>query len=141
MLSTQVLNRFLVPVQCAVIKRVAILYGNAKTTDVTEIHILYIGRNILITETIVRLINRIDGWKGVGINDDDEAMALFTSLSFEIILLGCGINEKEEIVLRSFFKAHNPEVRIIQHYGGGSGLLYNEITAALANRNEITNFL
>jgi Mg2+/Co2+ transporter CorC len=45
--------------------------------------------------------------------------------------LGSGIQYENEINLRSFFKKQNPNCIIIQHYGGGSGLLKSEILLAL----------
>ena len=36
----------------------------------------------------------------------------------------------------SEFEHENPDIKIIQHWGGGSGLLENEINAALDNNKE-----
>ena len=105
------------------------------------INILYIGRHPEIMETVVRLINKNESWNGLGTTNDEEAKALFKGIRMSLVLLGCGISEEDEISLRIAFAAHNPRVKVIQHYGGGSGLLYNEIYAALYNRPEIINFL
>jgi hypothetical protein len=104
-------------------------------------NILYIGRHPEIMETVVRLINKNETWNGLGTADDDMAMALFTNMDFQLVLLGCGINEEDELKLRNFFSAVNPNTKIVQHYGGGSGLLYNEITAALYDGIQTANFL
>jgi hypothetical protein len=48
-----------------------------------------------------------------------------------IVLLSNGIDAGSENKLRNYFSARNPCVIIIQHYGGGSGLLKNEILQAL----------
>lgn len=105
------------------------------------INILYIGRHTEITSTVTRLINKNENWHGIGTVNDTEAVVLFKTNDISLVLLGCGITEKEEITLRSFLKSHNPKVKIIQHYGGGSGLLFNEIYTALNSRPEIINFL
>lgn len=105
-----------------------------------KINILYIGRHAEIMETVVRIINKNENWNGIGATDDTTAKALFLKLPFTIVLLGCGIDEDDELLLRDFFVAHNPTIKVVQHYGGGSGLLYNEIITTL-NGGATTNFL
>jgi len=94
--------------------------------------ILAIGRHPEILQTVVRLINNNPEWDGVGANTDDEAVLLFSTQSFKIVLLCGGIENESENRLRITFNALNPDVIIVQHYGGGSGLLSAEIYQALA---------
>ena len=105
-----------------------------------KINILYIGRHAEIMETVVRLLNNNENWNGTGTTEYSHAKELFIKLPVDIVLLGCGIDEEDELQLREFFKLHNPAAKIIQHYGGGSGLLYSEITIAL-NGGTTPNFL
>ncbi|PZR09980.1 MAG: hypothetical protein DI539_21565 [Flavobacterium psychrophilum] len=98
-----------------------------------KINILYTGRHPEILETVVRLINQNENWKGYGAADNEKAINLFKTINFAIVLLGCGIPENEEKQLRDAFYKINPKCSIVQHYGGGSGLLSNEIHAALAD--------
>jgi len=95
------------------------------------INILYIGRHPEILETVVRLINANENWFGAGAETDETAMDLFKTIDFQIVLLGCGIEEESEKMLRDFFQKENPNCPIVQHYGGGSGLLKNEILSVL----------
>ena len=44
-----------------------------------------------------------------------------------------GIDEESEAMLDAFFRKTNSKIIIIQHYGGGSGLLKSEILLALSN--------
>jgi len=97
------------------------------------INILYIGRHQEILETVVRLINANEDWFGAGAETDETAMNLFSTIHFHLVLLGCGIEEASEEKLRKFFQETNPDCKIVQHYGGGSGLLKNEILSALEN--------
>ncbi len=97
----------------------------------TKTNILYVGRHLEITDIVVRLINANKDWIGVGVIDDNEALAIFQKKEFSIVLLGSGISFEEEVVLCSFFRNENPKIIIIQHYGGGSGLLRSEILSAL----------
>ncbi len=96
-----------------------------------KIQILAIGRHEEIMETLLRLINKNDNWQGTGTLDDNKAMQLFDDHEFDIVLLSSGITEDCEKKLCSYFKHKKPSMIIIQHYGGGSGLLTNEILQAL----------
>ncbi|MDF2457075.1 MAG: hypothetical protein K0R51_3068 [Cytophagaceae bacterium] len=95
--------------------------------------ILVIGRHVQILEVVVRLINQNSDWEAVG-TDDEEALSLFAQHTFDLVLLSSGIEEKTENRLREAFTLQNPEIIILQHYGGGSGLLTGEIRQALENR-------
>ncbi|MBC7747273.1 MAG: hypothetical protein H7Z76_01605 [Methylotenera sp.] len=97
------------------------------------INILYIGRHLEILETVIRLINTNENWNGVGVMNDEYAKEIFLRKDFSIVLLGSGIQEESEIELCTFFKNKNPNISIVQHYGGGSGLLKSEILLALEN--------
>ncbi|MBG6061823.1 hypothetical protein IWX83_001613 [Flavobacterium sp. CG_9.1] len=97
------------------------------------IHILYIGRHLEILETVIRLINANENWNGVGVMNDEEAKDVFLEKNFSLVLLGSGIQEESEAELCTFFKNINPDVSIVQHYGGGSGLLKSEILLGLCN--------
>ncbi|MFV5702826.1 hypothetical protein ACM55F_13220 [Flavobacterium sp. XS2P12] len=97
------------------------------------INILYIGRHLEILATVVRLINANDNWNGIGVMNDEEAKDIFLKKDFSLVLLGSGIQEESETELCAFFKNQNPNISIVQHYGGGSGLLKSEISLALDN--------
>jgi hypothetical protein len=97
------------------------------------INILYIGRHLEILATVVRLINANENWNGVGVMNDEEAKEIFLKKDFSLVLLGSGIQEESETELYTFFNKQNPNIVIVQHYGGGSGLLKGEILLALKN--------
>jgi DNA-binding NarL/FixJ family response regulator len=101
-----------------------------------KIQILVIGRHPQIMETVLRLINQNENWNAVAALTDEEAIEKFHQHSFQLVLLGGGIEEASEKKLRSLFSFQQPEIIIIQHYGGGGGLLTNEITEALAKKAE-----
>lgn len=95
------------------------------------IKILYIGKHKEILDTVVRLLNANDEWFGIGAETDEEALELFSTYTFSLVLLGCGISDESEQFLIASFRNLRPDIPIIQHYGGGSGLLRNEILLAL----------
>lgn len=97
----------------------------------TQTTILYIGRDTEITIVMNRLLNARPEWKGFCVCTDEEAIAIFEAQHVDLVLLGNGINPDCEKALRASLIALKPEIKIIQHYGGGSGLLYGEIMTAL----------
>jgi hypothetical protein len=101
-----------------------------------KIQILVTGRNEQIVQTMVRLINNNLAWNANYALTDNEAINTFKSQSFDLVLLGGGIPPASDALLREAFTGHNPQITIIQHYGGGSGLLATEINMALATSGD-----
>ena len=102
-----------------------------------KIEILAIGRNEEIMQTLLRLIRKNENWNASGALTDEEAVTIFNQVHPDIVLLSNGIDEDSEKKLSSYFSSKNPVTIIIQHYGGGSGLLSNEILQALDKRARI----
>lgn len=99
-----------------------------------KIQILAIGANPEILETVIRLINNNPAWNGTGTGSGEEAIEKFHRQTFDIVLLTNGITDREEKKLRKIFRHQDENIIIIQHYGGGSGLLSNEILESLQAR-------
>lgn len=93
--------------------------------------ILYIGRDPEITIVMNRLLNARTEWKGICVCTDVEAISICKEQEIDLVLLGNGINQEDETQLRNKLLALRSNLKIIQHYGGGSGLLYGEIMGAL----------
>lgn len=101
-----------------------------------KIAILVIGRVPDILETVVRLINNNPEWSAIGAETDEAATRLFDTGSFHLVLFGGGVEPESEVFLRTYFSARKPGIPMIQHYGGGSGLLSNEILEVLSGMPE-----
>lgn len=97
--------------------------------------ILIIGRHEQIVGVLFRLINQNPDWEGTSTAVDEEAMTLFTQQAYDLVLLSSGIEEESEKKLRDFFVKQKSDIIILQHYGGGSGLLTGEILQALEIKN------
>lgn len=92
-----------------------------------KLTILYVGRDEGITETMNRLLNARKEWTGLTACSDGEALKICRDTEIDLVLLGNGITADEEGKLIADLKLIKPDIKIIQHYGGGSGLLYGEI--------------
>ena len=101
----------------------------------SKTEILVIGRHPEILQTVLRLINNNEVWNATGAQTDQEALIAFKTTDFKLVLLGGGIEQQSEDDLCSRFRVHNPDIIIVQHYGGGSGLLSAEIYEALSGRS------
>lgn len=96
--------------------------------------ILYVGRNPEITGTMNRLLNARAEWLGFTTCLDDDALSICTNKHIDLVLLGNGLSTDDEQKLRDGLTKIRPSLKIIQHYGGGSGLLYGEIAEAINSR-------
>lgn len=96
-----------------------------------NLNILVISINPDLLEVILRLVNNRETWKGTGAESIEQSKEKFQEDNFDIVLYDVGVTEDNEKELTQFFKNLKPDVITIKHYGGGSGLLYNEIQAAL----------
>ena len=97
-----------------------------------KIQILVIGRNEQIVATVERLINNNQAWQATTCLTDEGAITACDKQAFDLVLLGGGIDIHSEAILRTAIRARRPGLKVIQHYGGGSGLLTTEINMALA---------
>jgi DNA-binding NarL/FixJ family response regulator len=93
--------------------------------------ILVICRHPEILATIVRLINNRPEWNATGCETDEQAIDAFKNINYKLVLIGAGVAPLSELHLRQAFTAQNPQAKIVQHFGGGSGLLFAEIYGAL----------
>jgi hypothetical protein len=98
------------------------------------LNILAVGRDEAILAVVERLINSHDGWQAAVASTEDEAERVFRSKAFRIVLVGAGFSVAEEAALRRRLLLLDPMVTVIRHYGGGSGLLENEILGILQTK-------
>jgi hypothetical protein len=96
-----------------------------------RIKILVLGTNPEIMQTILRLINNKPEWRGTGALNLSEAKEMIEGEFYNLVLIGAGITPEETLEFTGFCKTINYSVPIIQHYGGGSGLLFAEVYQAL----------
>ena len=93
--------------------------------------ILVIGTNKPIMETIARLIDQNEKWLATTALNLNDALALCYAKDFGLVLIGAGINEDQEEVIKLHLDTIGLKIPVVKHYGGGSGLLFAEIYQAL----------
>ena len=98
-------------------------------------YILVVGRHKEIMETLTRLINNKLGWVALPALSNEDAKNILLHSSIDLVLLSSGISSQDEHSLKVFTSKHYPDLQVVQHYGGGSGLLYNELQASLVLQN------
>ena len=125
------------------------------TTNATHpVNILVIGKDPEILKVVLRLLNdrhpgsaqpsalhplagqpgstRPFTYHAIGSSDPDQARALFADTEIDLVLLTNGLDASLDASLRDEFLSRRPGTRILQHFGGGSGLLFAEIAQALS---------
>jgi hypothetical protein len=100
----------------------------------TTLNILVVGRDKAILEVVERLINSHAGWVAATAMTAEEAEQRFNTKPFPIVLVGAGFSAQQEEALRQRLKALDPDTTVTRHYGGGSGLLENEILGILQSK-------
>lgn len=101
-----------------------------------EINILALGTDTRILQTILRLLHSKSGWTATGAATVQEALSSVAGNKYDVLLLGAGFSTAEEMQVSDAICAANPDVRVIPHYGGGSGLLFAEIYLAFGTMNQ-----
>ena len=96
-----------------------------------KIEILVVCCHPEISATIIRLIDKGEEMAGTAVASPEEAMINFTARPYDLVLIGAGLAPEREQLLEVELKKQRPEVPVVYHFGGGSGLLYTEIKRAL----------
>lgn len=100
--------------------------------SMSQINILAVANHPEILETIIRLINQNEFWRGIPAGSLEEAEEVLRLNSVDLVLLGVGVDEETGERITSLCQSINPRIVCLRHFGGGSGLLYSEIRHALA---------
>jgi len=92
-----------------------------------KLNFLIIGKHTQILLTLKRLIEQNEGWTASVLEDEDQFQSFMNRISVDVILLSSGLSELTEVGIQAYALSVNSNIKVIQHYGGGSGLLKNEI--------------
>ena len=98
---------------------------------------LILGKNQPILEILLRLVNANENWSAVGFNDEKLAQDYFLLNNIDFVLLSSGIEDSIEKEFSAFCLKAHPDVEVIEHFGGGSGLLQSEIYDRLYKKGKL----
>lgn len=99
----------------------------------TILNFLVIGKNQEILETLKRIIENNEGWNAEIKSDETICPDYIKENQVDIVLLSSGLDEKFENDIKVFCENLDKDVKVIEHYGGGSGLLKNEVYTLFPN--------
>lgn len=97
------------------------------------LHFLVIGKNQEILDTLKRIIENNEGWTAEMQSDEDFCYEYIRENKVDIVLLSSGLEDDFEKEIKEFCAELDKEVKVIDHYGGGSGLLKNEVYSLFPN--------
>ncbi|WP_292010662.1 hypothetical protein [Chryseobacterium sp.] len=94
---------------------------------------LVIGKNQEILDTLKRIIENNEGWLAEICNDEKHCYQYLENNHVDVVLLSSGLDEEFEKEIKVFCENIEGRVEVIDHYGGGSGLLKNEVYSLFPN--------
>ncbi|WP_066439685.1 hypothetical protein [Chryseobacterium sp. CCH4-E10] len=97
------------------------------------LNFLVIGKNQEILDTLKRIIENNEGWKATILSDETKCYDLIKNIDVDLVLLSSGLEEQFEKDIKTFCENLDKNVKVIDHYGGGSGLLKNEVYTLFPN--------
>jgi hypothetical protein len=98
-----------------------------------RLQFLVIGKNQEILDTLQRIIENNEGWKAEIQTSEKQCYHYLKENKVDIVLLSSGLDEEFEKEIRVFCSNLDKEIKVIDHYGGGSGLLKNEVYSLFPN--------
>ena len=98
---------------------------------------LILGKNQAILEILLRLVNANEDWNAAGFNDEKLAQQYFLENKPDFVLLSSGIEDDIEKEFTNFCLENHPDIEVIEHFGGGSGLLQSEIYDRLHKKGKL----
>ena len=95
-------------------------------------NILVIGKNKEILDVLLRVINSSQEYVASIYLYTNEKLKISLD-KFDLVLLSSGLSVNDEKDIEAQILSILPNAKIIQHYGGGSGLLFAEFKQVLAS--------
>ena len=93
--------------------------------------VLVVGKHKDTNEIILRLIKGYDHFEADLCVDISALENKFEEKQYSIALIGAGFTPEEEGEIKSRISGIDGRVHIVDHYGGGSGLLLAELEEAV----------
>ena len=98
--------------------------------------LLVIGKDAVVLENIITLLNEQNEWSGTPVTTDEEAIEKFHHRHFDIVLFTEGVTVEEEKKLRKLFTHQNNAIILMQHNGAIDGVLLAAIMDELNKQSK-----
>lgn len=105
------------------------------------LNFLVLGKNQEILEVLKRIIEKNEGWKAELLSSENKAYDYINNHKFDIVLLSSGLEDQFEQDIKTFCENLDQGIKVIDHFGGGSGLLKSEVNIAFSQPDETKNVL
>ncbi|CAM3686842.1 hypothetical protein ELBR111191_02795 [Elizabethkingia bruuniana] len=99
------------------------------------LNFLVLGKNKEILEVLKRLIENNEGWNAELLFDEDASYEYLKTNNVDILLLSSGLDLEYEQEIKKYTLSLDKDIKVIDHYGGGSGLLKNEVYSLFPDLN------
>ena len=96
-----------------------------------QVKVLIIGKNIEIVQLLVRLTGKFKNLLVSGTTDETAILQIQKENAPDMLIISSGLTEQSEKAIDEQSRLLQPNIKIIYHYGGGSGLLKGELQAVL----------
>lgn len=94
-------------------------------------NVLVVGKNEAIVDLLIKLVNKYPELFALGTCKLEEISSICQISPVDILLISSGLSaEQEEEITKIVCQIH-PSVKMVEHFGGGSGLLRTELNQVL----------
>lgn len=91
---------------------------------------LVIGKNMPILEAVKRGIERDSNWFAYITNELKDFYQLVLTKNVDAVMLSSGLDSESEEEIKNFIQYNLPNIKVIDHYAGGFGLIRSEVLQA-----------
>ena len=99
------------------------------------LNFLVIGKNQEILDVLKRLIENNEGWNAEILFDEEASYESLKTNDIDVLLLSSGLDPEYEQEIKKYTLSLGKDIKVIDHYGGGSRLLKNEVYSLFPDLN------
>jgi hypothetical protein len=96
-----------------------------------QVKVLVIGKNIELVQLLVKLTGKFENLLVSGTTEVTDILQVNQENLPHILIISSGLAEQSEKAIDEHIRLLHPNIKIIYHYGGGSGLLKGELQSVL----------
>ncbi|CAM4203337.1 hypothetical protein AQBE111736_05895 [Aquirufa beregesia] len=94
-------------------------------------NVLVVGKNEAIVALLIKLVNKYPELSAQGTCQLEEIPSICLKSPLDILLFSSGLSLDQEKEISQIVAQIHPSVKIVEHFGGGSGLLRTELNQVL----------